>query len=81
MFLVLINLRTIGYHLAILTNWLSYIFQIKIKTKITKKYWFHFFNLKIMVICKVRKTQHMNLKFGHIWGEIKKNLQNKEKKH
>jgi hypothetical protein len=25
---------------------------------------------KIIIICKIRKTQEQNLEFGHTWGEI-----------
>jgi hypothetical protein len=40
-----------------------------------------FFSLKIkkiIVIHKLRKTQPLNLEFGHTWGEIQKTLQKKK---
>jgi hypothetical protein len=35
--LVIINLGTTGYYLAVFTNWFFFLFQIKNITKITKK--------------------------------------------
>jgi hypothetical protein len=69
---VFINLRTVDYHLTILTNQLL-LFLNKKKIKITNK----LLVKKFVVIHKVKKTHHPNPKFGHVWGWFKKKLKNK----
>lgn len=73
MILVFINLRTVDYHLTILTNQLLLFFKSENKIKITNK----LLVKQIVVIRKVNKTHRPNPKFGHTWGWLKKNLQNK----
>jgi hypothetical protein len=67
MMLVVINLKTVSYHLAVLTG-SHFFFQIKNETKITNKLLILFLFLKFP---KNKKIQHPNPEFGHL-GEIQK---------
>ncbi len=64
--LIFINLRTVSYHLAVLTGYYFFL-QIKNETKITNKLLILFF-LKFLIN---KKIQHLNSEFGHL-GEIQK---------
>jgi hypothetical protein len=67
MMLVFINLRTVSYHLGVLTSY--YFFsQIKNESKITNKLLILFFFLKFP---NNKKIQHPNPEFGHL-AEIQK---------